>query len=237
MRAADPVLDGGWSEGLGTASGSTEAGAGRIESTCCMTDPTTRSARATKKPRIAVILGSTRPDRSGAEVARWVLEQARARGTAAYELIDLADVPLPHLDEPIPPSRGQYQREHTKAWAATVAQYDGFVFVTPEYNHSVPGVLKNALDFLYAEWNNKAAGIVSYGGSAGGARAAEQLRLILSELQIASVRASVALSFRSDFEHSVLKPGVWGEEALASMFDQLESWSLALAPVRGVVAV
>src|SRR5689334_23398863 len=130
---------------------------------------------------IGIILGSTRPNRNGEAVAGWVLDHAKQRGDAQFELVDLRDHPLPHLDEPIPPSMGQYQNEHTKRWADRIASFDGYVIVTPEYNHSTSGVLKNAIDYLYAEWNNKAVGFVSY-GSVGGARAAEQLRLISGEL-------------------------------------------------------
>src|SRR5262249_39145787 len=118
---------------------------------------------------------------------------ASSRDDAEFELVDLRDYSLPHLDEPLPPSLGQYEHDHTKAWADKIASFDGFVIVTPEYNHSTSGVLKNAIDFLYAEWNNKAVGFVSYGG-AGGARAAEHLRLVAGELQMAGEREQVALS-------------------------------------------
>src|SRR5213595_2228546 len=120
--------------------------------------------------RIAVVVGSTRPGRRSRQVADWVFSRATKHGGADFEILDLAEHTLPLLDEPIPPSLGDYKHEHTKAWARTISRFDGFIFVTAEYNHSVPGVLKNALDFLYAEWNNKAAGFVSY-GSAGGVRA------------------------------------------------------------------
>ena len=146
---------------------------------------------------------------------------------------DLADYPLPHLDEAMPPAYGQYANDHTKDWAATIAGYDGYVFVTPEYNHSIPGVLKNALDYVYAEWNNKAAGFVSY-GSLGGARAIEHLRAISSELQLAHVRQQVSFSLFSDFENfSTFKPGAQHDESVATLFDQLESWAGALKTVRG----
>src|ERR1041385_8924474 len=114
--------------------------------------------------KIGIVLGSTRPGRNGEQVAKWVLDVAARRDTngVEFELVDLADYPLPHLDEAIPPSLGQYQNEHTKKWAEKVAWFDGFVFVTPEYNHSTSGVLKNAIDYLYKEWNNKAVGFVSY---------------------------------------------------------------------------
>jgi NAD(P)H-dependent FMN reductase len=185
--------------------------------------------------RIGVILGSTRPGRRGEPVARWVMDQARSRTDAEFELIDLADYPLPHLDEPLPPSAGQYQNAHTIDWAATIGRFDGFVFVTPEYNHSTSGVLKNAIDFLYAEWNNKAMGVVSY-GAVGGARAAEHLRLIAGELQMADVRTNVALSLFTDFENFTdLAPGPHQAQALDTLFSEVVRWSEALAPLRQAV--
>jgi NAD(P)H-dependent FMN reductase len=115
---------------------------------------------------------------------------------------------------------------------SAISRFDGFIFVTAEYNHSVPGALKNALDFLYAEWNNKAAGFVSY-GSAGGVRAVENLRLITAELQIAGVRAQVALPFASEFEnYTSFTPSDDADEALKPLLDQLISWSTALKTIR-----
>jgi NAD(P)H-dependent FMN reductase len=182
---------------------------------------------------IAIILGSTRPGRNGKAVADWVVDKASARTSARYELVDLADHPLPHMDEPIPPSVGQYAGEHTKEWAEKIGSYDGFVFVTPEYNHSTSGVLKNAIDYLYAEWNNKAAAFVSY-GSLGGARAIEHLRAIMSELQVAHVRQQLSFSMFTDFENfSTFAPGPQHAEAAVVLFDQLESWSEAMKTVRG----
>lgn len=182
--------------------------------------------------KIAIILGSTRPGRNGKAVADWVLEKAKARSNADYELIDLVDYPLPHLDEAMPPALGQYTGEHTKAWAEKIGSYDGFVFVTPEYNHSTSGVLKNAIDYLHAEWNNKAAAFVSY-GSLGGARAIEHLRGICSELQIAHVRQQLSFSLFTDFENfSVFRPAALYDDAATILFDQLETWSGALKAVR-----
>jgi len=187
--------------------------------------------------RIGIILGSTRPNRNGEQVARWVLEIASRREDAEFELVDLRDYPLPHLDEPMPPSLGQYQNEHTKQWADTIASFDGFVIVTPEYNHGTSGVLKNALDFLYAEWNNKAVGFVSY-GAVGGARAVEHLRLVAGELQMADVRQQVALSLITEFEnYSVFNPGDYNLPALHTMLDQIVAWSNALAPLRSDLSV
>lgn len=181
--------------------------------------------------KIAIIIGSTRPNRMGATVADWVHKEAASRD-ASYDLIDLREVDLPLLDEGTPPSMGQYEHEHTKKWAETIAQYDGFVFVTPEYNHATSAALKNALDFLYAEWNDKACAFVGY-GSLGGARAVENLRAIASELQMAHVRQQVALSLYNDWEDfQDFKPEPANVEALGTMFDQLESWAGALATVR-----
>jgi NAD(P)H-dependent FMN reductase len=182
--------------------------------------------------KIAIVLGSTRPGRNGEAVAKWAYELASQRNDAEFELVDIAEFNLPHLDEAIPPSLGQYAQAHTKAWAEKVASFDGFVFVTPEYNHSTSGALKNAIDFLFAEWNNKAAGFISY-GSVGGTRAVEHLRLIMSELQVATVRAQVALSLFTDFENfSSFQPAEHQQQALNTMLDQLVSWSGALRTVR-----
>src|SRR5713226_8399335 len=156
--------------------------------------------------KTAIVIGSTRPGRKAETVARWVYEIAKKRDDSEFEIVDIKDFNLPMLDEPMSPMMGQYSHPHTKAWAAKIASFDAFVFVTPEYNHSTSGALKNALDFLYREWNNKAAGFVGYGG-AGGTRAVEQLRLVMGELQIADVRAQVALSMFTDFEnYTVFKP-------------------------------
>ena len=137
--------------------------------------------------RIAIIIGSTRPGRNGEAVGKSVYEIAQKRSDAEFELVDIKDFNLPLLDEPAPPIMGQYSKPDTKAWAAKIGSFDAYVFVTPEYNHGISGALKNAIDFLFAEWNNKAAGFVSYGG-ASGARAVEQLRLNLAEVQMATVR-------------------------------------------------
>ncbi len=149
--------------------------------------------------KIGIIIGSTRPGRRAPEVATWLLDIANTRSDAAFEIIDIKDFDLPVLDEPMPPSMGKYAQKHTKKWAATIDALDGFVFVTPEYNHSISGALKNAIDFVYREWNNKAAGFVSY-GTTGGARAVEHLRGIMAEVQVADVRAHVSLSLFTDYE-------------------------------------
>src|SRR3989441_7392089 len=130
--------------------------------------------------RVAIIVGSTRPGRKGDAVARWVYEIAGSRVDAEFELVDIKEYDLPLLDEPISAIFGQYSNDHTKAWSAKIASFDAFLFVTPEYNHATSGALKNAIDYLYKEWNNKAAGFVGYGG-AGRTRAVENLRLLMGE--------------------------------------------------------
>jgi NAD(P)H-dependent FMN reductase len=181
---------------------------------------------------LAVIIGSTRPGRVGESVARWVYELASQRKDAEFELVDIRDFNLPLLDEPVPPSQGQYSKPHTRAWAAKVDSFDGYVFVTPEYNHGICGALKNAIDFLYREWNNKTAGFVSY-GSVGGARAVEHLRLVMGELQVADVRAQVALSLFTDFEnYATFTPAERHQAEVSTMLDQLVAWSEALKSVR-----
>jgi NAD(P)H-dependent FMN reductase len=182
--------------------------------------------------KIAIILGSTRPGRIGEGVAKWAFDVASKRTDAEFELVDIADYDLPLLDEPVPPSLGQYSKEHTKRWAAKIDSFDGFVFVTSEYNHGIPGALKNALDFIFKEWNNKAAGFVSY-GSAYGARAVESLRLVMGELMVADVRQQVLLSLFTDFEnYSVFKPAERHETALNTVIDQVIAWGTALRGVR-----
>lgn len=183
--------------------------------------------------RIGIIIGSTRPGRVGDQVAKWVLENAAQRDDAEFELVDLVDYALPHLDEAIPASAGKYANDHTRAWAEKVDSFDGFIFVTPEYNHSTSGALKNAIDFVYGEWNNKAAGLVSYGASANGTRAAEHLRLVLGEVQIADVRQQVSFSLMTDFEDfSRFAPTGNQAAHLETQLDQLVAWAGALQSVR-----
>lgn len=182
--------------------------------------------------RVAVILGSVRPGRKAEAVGRWVQRHAARRPGVEIELVDIAAYRLPVLDEPLPAAYGRYARPHTKAWADTIATFDGYVFVTPEYNRSIPGPLKNAIDYLYAEWHNKAAGFVSYGIDAAGTRAVEHLRVVMGELQVADVRAQVALSLNGDFDGDAFAPAPHRDRQLDTMLDQLIAWSRALRSVR-----
>lgn len=182
--------------------------------------------------RVAIILGSTRPGRNGEAVCQWIYGIAKKRSDATFELVDIKDFNLPLLDEPIPPSMGQYNQEHTKVWSSKIDSFDAYVFVTAEYNHGIPGALKNAIDFLFKEWNNKVAGFVSY-GSAGGVRAVEQLRLVMAELQVATVRAQVQLSLFTDFGNfTKFKPALYNENSVNTMLDQVIAWGGALKVLR-----
>ena len=182
--------------------------------------------------KIAIIVGSTRPGRKAKDVADWVLEKAAGRPAADYELVDLLDWPLPMLSEPFPPSFGASPNEVTNKWAAKIAEYDGYVFVTPEYNRSTSAVLKNAIDHVYTEWNNKSVGFVSY-GSVGGARAVEHLRGMAGELQLADVRHQLSFSLFADFESfKTFTPGPQFEALAPPFFDQIEAWAGALKVLR-----
>lgn len=178
------------------------------------------------KLNIGIILGSTRQGRVSPQVGEWVKSIADKRGDANYEIVDIADFKLPMLWETDGTEPG------IKAWSEKLNSLDGFVFIVQEYNHSISGALKNALDWARDEWNNKAAGIVSY-GSVGGARAAEHLRGILGELSVADVRVHPALSLFTDFENGTdFKPADLHLENVNGMLDQVVSWSTALKTVR-----
>jgi len=183
--------------------------------------------------KIGIILGSTRPGRVGETVAEWVAEVASKRDDAEFVLVDVAKAGLPLFDEELPPLMNQAARQHTKDWAATIAGLDSFLFVTPEYNHSMPASLKNALDFIAYEWHHKAAGFVSY-GAAGGLRAVEHLRLVLAELKVATVRAQASLNSYTDFENfRTFKPTDRHVEALNATIDEVVEWGTALGSLRG----
>ena len=184
--------------------------------------------------KVAIIIGSTRPGRKAEAVARWVYDIASKRSDAAFEIVDIKDFNLPLLDEPVPAAMGQYSQPHTKAWAAKIGQFDAFVFVTPEYNHGPSAALKNAIDFLHREWNNKAVGFVGYGGN-GGARSVEILRQVVSNVELADVRAQVGLSLFTDFENfTTFKPGPHLEPTVTGMLDQVIAWGGSFARRRAI---
>src|SRR5882762_263974 len=194
---------------------------------------TAHERRQSEMLKIGVIVGSTRPGRKAAAVATWVHDILKSRKDAVFEIVDIEDYKLPLLDEPVPPSMHQYSRPHTKAWSEKIASLDAYIFVTPEYNHATSAALKNAIDFLFREWNNKAAGFVGYGG-AGGVRAVEILRLVMGEIKIADVRAQVALSLFTDFENfTTVKPHEKHDKAVHLMADEVIAWGGALKALRG----
>lgn len=185
--------------------------------------------------KIGIIVGSTRPGRLGRMVGDWVEATAAAEGVE-FELVDLHDYKLPLLEEAYPAGAGNYQGDAANAWASKIAEFDGYLFVTGEYNHSIPGALKNALDYVNAEWNNKAAGIVSY-GSMGGVRAGEHLRQVLGELQMADVRQHVMFSLFTDFSGMAeaapsFTPAENKAEELQTQISQVTAWAKALRTVR-----
>lgn len=181
---------------------------------------------STEKLNIGIILGSTREGRISPQVGEWVKEIADKRGDANYEIVDIAEYKLPFLGTTDGTEPG------IAAWNEKLASLDGFVFIVQEYNHSISGALKNAIDFARETWYNKAAGIVSY-GSTGGARAAEHLRGILAEQKVADVRTHPTLSLFHDFENfSVFKPQSLHLENVNTMLDEVIEWSGALKTIR-----
>jgi NAD(P)H-dependent FMN reductase len=187
---------------------------------------------------ISVIVGSTREGRFSEKPARWIFQQLQRREGVDARLLDLRDFPMPFFDQALPPAfpgRPPYGNEVVKRWTAAIASSDGFVFVTPEYNYGPSAVLKNALDWVYAEWNRKAAGIVSYGSSMG-ARGAQQLRECAIELQLAPVRHSVHIppaTLWAHFQGGDVEAGLAQLEAPAkAMLDDLLWWTAALKTAR-----
>jgi NAD(P)H-dependent FMN reductase len=181
---------------------------------------------------IGIIAGSTRPGRFGIQPATWLYELAQQRNDANFELVDLEEVNLPLLDEPMPPAMRQYEHVHTKRWAERIDRLDGFVFVTPESNHSIPGALKNAIDYLFYEWHYKPASFVSYGSAAGGARAVEHLRGVMGEIKVYDLREQLLLSNywgQLDDNGQYQFSDKEGEQASA-ILDELVVWAEQMQP-------
>lgn len=186
------------------------------------------------KPKIKIIAGSVRPGRFNIQAAIWIFELAKKREDIDVELIDLAEVNLPFMDEPIPPSRHQYSKEHTKKWATMIGEADGFIWVTPEYNHSYSPVLKNAIDYLYAEWNYKPVSFVSYGSLAGGSRAVEHLRGVAAELKMYDLREQIMLP---NYYENVDEDGQYmfnerQETSANTILDSLSFWAGKMKEAR-----
>ena len=183
--------------------------------------------------KIAIIVGSTRPGRLGSAVGEWVLENATAHGGAQFDLLEVADFDLSLLGEATVPGAAnrQYESAATRAWGQKIDEYDGFVFVTTEYNHGVPAAMKNAVDIIYPEWNDKAVGFVAYGAD-GGVRAVEQWRQIVANLHLYAVRSQVSLSLFTDFEDGKVKPLDRREGELKLTLDQVVGLAATLQASR-----
>ena len=188
-------------------------------------------------PRLAVVVGSTRPGRAALPLAEWIAQIARDHGGFEVELVDLADVDLPLFNEPRHPILKQYEYDYTKRWSAIVDAADAFVMVTPEYNHGITAVLKNAIDYLHSEWAYKAVGILSYGGVAAGTRSAAMLKQVLAPLKMVPTVASVSLPFFQQFiVDGVVKPNTEMTTAANAMLDELAHWTKALKTLRAADA-
>ncbi|NNU80291.1 NAD(P)H-dependent oxidoreductase [Halovulum dunhuangense] len=186
-------------------------------------------------PRIAIVIGTTREGRFADTPAAWIKALAEARKDATYELVDLRDFPLPLFDEPASPAWAEPKNDVAKAWGEKVASYDGFIFITAEYNHSISGALKNALDYAYTEFNRKPAAFVGYGG-VGGARAVQQLRQIAVELQIAPLRNAVHIGLQEFMGiakgEKTFADFPYLEDSAIKMLDDLAWWTGALKAAR-----
>ncbi|WP_047985541.1 NADPH-dependent FMN reductase [Ornithinibacillus californiensis] len=183
--------------------------------------------------RIGIITGSTRDSRVNTQVAEWVKSLADLRTDAEFELVDIKDYQLPSYNESVPAVfTKDYQTPEAKPWSEKIDSLDGFVFILAEYNKGITSGLKNAIDYLYQEWNNKAAGIVSYGSTLG-VSAANDLRLILSVPKVATVGTQVGMSLFTDFENmSKFTPAPFHQETVDKLLDEVVSWSTALKTIR-----
>jgi NAD(P)H-dependent FMN reductase len=182
-----------------------------------------------------VVIASTREGRQGAFVGGWFHSYAKAHGKFNVELVDLAVVNLPLLDEPKHPRFHQYEHEHTKAWSAIVERADAFVFVTPEYDFGAPAALLNAIHYLSREWAYKAVGFVSYGGVSAGLRGVQMTKQVVGSLKMVSMVEAVAIPFFGQFidtEAGTFDPGEVQEKAAGAMLDELLKWTNALEPLR-----
>jgi NAD(P)H-dependent FMN reductase len=188
-------------------------------------------------PKLHVILASTRPGRAGEPIADWFVERAIAHGAFDVELVDLAEVALPFMDEPNHPRLRRYTHEHTKAWAARVDSADAFVFVTPEYNHGLTAPLKNAIDYLHFEWQHKPVGFVSYGGVAAGTRAVQMLKQVVTALKMLPLFEAVNIPFHTQFidDEGALTANETMVKAADAMLDELVLTEAMLAPRRAAV--
>ncbi|MDX6204142.1 MAG: hypothetical protein QOF39_199 [Frankiales bacterium] len=187
-------------------------------------------------PVLKIIIASTRPGRVGASVGAWITSVARQHQGFTVEVLDLAEIALPLMDEPHHPRLAKYTQDHTKAWSASIAGADAFVFVMPEYNYSFTAPLKNALDYLFAEWQHKPVGLVSYGGVSGGLRAAQQIKQVVTTLSMMPLVEAVTIPMVASLVvDGVLQPTEPMELSAGAMLDSLVRWEKALRTLRPVI--
>jgi NAD(P)H-dependent FMN reductase len=185
-------------------------------------------------PNLTIIIGSTRPGRAGLAIAQWFAARAKDHGGFDVNVVDLAELNLPMLDEPNHPRLRQYVHQHTKDWSAIVDAADAFVIVTPEYNYGYPAAVKNAIDYLHQEWQHKPIGFVSYGGVAAGTRAVQQLKQVVTTLRMLPVFDSVNIPFHTQFidQNGTVQANEVMEQAASTMLDELVRTEAALRPLR-----
>jgi NAD(P)H-dependent FMN reductase len=188
-------------------------------------------------PRLSIIIGSTRPGRAGLPIADWFIERARRHGGFELDVVDLAELNLPMLDEPNHPRLRQYTHQHTKDWSARVGGSDAFVIVTPEYNHGYSAPVKNAIDYLHHEWHYKPVGFVSYGGVASGTRAMQQLKQVVTALRMLPLTDAVNIPFHTQFidDDGAVQANETMEQAADTMLDELLRVQATLRPLREAV--
>ena len=187
-------------------------------------------------PRLHTVIAGTRPTRIGPTVANWFHDFAKQHGKFDAHLVDLADFNLPILDEPQHPSRREYMREHTKKWSESVNAADAFVFITPEYNYGPPPSLLNALDFVFWEWQYKAAGLVGYGGISGGGRSTHAIKPTIVTLKMMPIPGNVWLpNVYQQIKDGKFTANEFNEQGASALLNELIRWTDALAPLRAEV--
>jgi NAD(P)H-dependent FMN reductase len=189
-------------------------------------------------PRLMIVIASTRPGRGGQPIAEWFIRRATEHDGFELDVVDLAELNLPALDEPNHPRLRRYTQRHTREWSERVDAADAFVFVTPEYNHGYPSSLKLAIDYLHHEWRYKPVGFVSYGGVAAGTRSVEQLQQVVTAVRMMAVIEQVNIPFYQQFidDGGVVRPNEVMEQAADAMLDQLVRLEATLRPLRQEVA-
>jgi len=187
--------------------------------------------------KLKIINATVRPGRKGPLIAEWIKGVAEQSGSFEVELLDLGEVKLPLMDEPNHPAMKKYQHEHTKKWSAKIEEADAFIFVTGEYDFGYPAPLRNALEYLYTEWNYKAGGIVSYGGVSAGTRAANALKNDLATFKVVPLYEMVNIPFFTEHinENGVFEPTEIAVKSAAALLKELVRWTKGLKTIKADV--